>query len=379
MKKLFALMLAALMMLGVCSALAEAAHTDEEVLNMAQEELKLARDVAFYPHAFEGDFDQFYVDFHKLSRKLRKPGITAEDYDQVVELTRKREALTQIVDDPKSTVWDIWEGNMASEPKPTEGWEVAYDNPDFFPNLCPYLIEDQENVKGNVIVIGGGANTHRNNVVEGYPVAEFFNDNGYNAFVLQRRVLPYADVDAVLDLGRAIRYIRHYADEKGIGNADTIITCGFSAGGMNIMETLGRQYGHVTPDTIYPEYVCDEVDQESADMSVAIPIYGCVDTGYDLNANPNLPPIFTALGQNDEFFKESAGESLTWLLTLDTDVCYFLAPDSVHGVGLGTGTENYVNGYTVMADWTDLALDFLDTRLGYLPKEIDINAVANPM
>ena len=31
----------------------------------------------------------------------------------------------------------------------------------------------------------GGGSTHRNNVVEGYPVAEFFNKNGYNAFVLQ--------------------------------------------------------------------------------------------------------------------------------------------------------------------------------------------------
>ena len=297
----------------------------------------------------------------------------------MVELTRKREALTQIVDDPKTTVWDIWEGNMASEPKPTEGWETSYDNPDFFPNLCPYMIEDQENVKGNVIVMGGGGDTHRNNVVEGYPVAEFFNENGYNAFVLQRRVKPYVVEDTVLDLARAIRYIRHYADEKGIGNADTIITCGFSAGGMTIISCLGMQYCHITPDVIYPDYVCDEVDQESADMRAALPIYGCVNMGMDLTKNPNLPPIFTAMGQHDPFFKDAMADSLGWLLSLNTDVCFFIAPDAGHGFGLGTGTENYVNGYTVMSGWTDLALDFLDTRLGYAPKEMEANAVVNPM
>lgn len=82
-------------------------------------------------------------------------------------------------------------------------------------------------MKGNVIIIAGGGSTHRNNVVEGYPVAEFFNKNGYNAFVLQRRVNPYAAVDQQLDLARAIRYIRHNASEKHIGKTDIMIAVGF--------------------------------------------------------------------------------------------------------------------------------------------------------
>ena len=35
---------------------------------MVAEELRLSREVAFYPAAFRGDFDKFYVLFHKLSR-----------------------------------------------------------------------------------------------------------------------------------------------------------------------------------------------------------------------------------------------------------------------------------------------------------------------
>ena len=46
--------------------------------------------------------------------------------------------------------------------------------------MCFSVLRDQGKVKGNVIIIAGGGSTHRNNVVEGYPVAEFFNKNGYN-------------------------------------------------------------------------------------------------------------------------------------------------------------------------------------------------------
>lgn len=381
MKKFLMALLCALLVLCACTAMAETAHTDEEVQAMVAEELKLSREVAFYPAAFEGDFEQFYVTFHKLSRHQyesvdgKDPGITAADYDMCVELTAKREALKQIVDDPKSTVWEIWGENMAVEdPLPTTGWEISYDNEGFRPFLNPFMIEDQTAVKGNVIIIAGGGSTHRNNVVEGYPVAKFFNDNGYNAFVLQRRVNPYAAEDQWLDLGRAIRYIRHYADEKGIGNADTIITCGFSAGGMNIMSAIAKQYGHVTPDTVYPNYVCDEVDAESADMTVALPIYGLFTTGLDFSGNPNLPAVFGVIGHKDGL-SAMVLPCVIESAAIFSDFGFYLAPDSVHGVGLGTGTRNYVNAFTQMAQWPQMAINFIESRIGLQEKTYDLNSV----
>ena len=383
MKKFLIALLCALLVLCACTALAEeVTHTDEEVQAMVAEELKLSREVAFYPAAFEGDFEQFYVTFHKLSRAqyekvdgAEEPGINASHYDMCVELTQKREALTQIVDDPKSTVWEIWGENMACEdPAPTEGWDISYDNEGFRPFLNPYLIEDQEKVKGNVIIIAGGGSTHRNNVVEGYPVAEFFNENGYNAYVLQRRVNPYAAEDQWLDLGRAIRYIRYYAEEKGIGKADTIITCGFSAGGMNIMSAIAKQYGNVTPDTVYPDYVCDEVDAMSADMTIAIPIYGLFTNDLDFSANPNLPAVFGVVGQKDPL---STGilACVPDAAAVFPDFSFYLAPDAVHGVGLGTGTRNYVNAFTQMAQWPQMAINFIESRLGLQEKSYDLNSV----
>ena len=74
-----------------------------------------------------------------------------------------------------------------------------------------------------MIIIAGGGSTHRNNVVEGYPVAEYFNQQGYNAFVLQRRVNPYAAVDQQLDLARAIRFLRANASTKNIGKTDIVM------------------------------------------------------------------------------------------------------------------------------------------------------------
>ena len=49
-------------------------HTDAEVQAMVAEELRLSREVAFYPAAFRGDFDKFYVLFHKLSRAAPDQG-----------------------------------------------------------------------------------------------------------------------------------------------------------------------------------------------------------------------------------------------------------------------------------------------------------------
>ena len=43
-----------------------------------------------------------------------------------------------------------------------------------------------------MIVIAGGGYSSRGNAMEGYPIAEAFQDLGYNAYVLQRRVAPTA-------------------------------------------------------------------------------------------------------------------------------------------------------------------------------------------
>ena len=359
-------------------------HTDAEVQAMVAAELKASREVAFYPAAFKGDFDKFYVLFHKLSRAQYEkvdgaaaPGINASHYDMCVALTNARKALRQVVKDPKSTVWEIWGDQMAVEtPLPTEGWEISYDNEGFRPFLNPYLLRCQSKAKGNVIIIAGGGSTHRNNVVEGYPVAQYFNKQGYNAFVLQRRVNPYAAVDQQLDLARAIRYIRHNASAKNISKTDIMIAVGFSAGGMNIMQVIANQFGTTnTPDKVYSDYVCDAVDYESADLNVAVPVYGLFVSGLDFTKNPNLPPVFGVVGQKDSLSAMML-PSLPECANTFADFSFYLAPDAPHGVGLGTGTKGYVNAYTQIAQWPGMAVNFIESRLGLMEKTEDMDSVA---
>ena len=182
-------------------------------------------------------------------------------------------------------------------------------------------------------------------------------------------------MDQQLDLARAIRYIRHNASEKHIGKTDIVIAVGFSAGGMNVMQVVANQFGTTnTPDKVYPSYVCDAVDYESADLNVAIPIYGLFVTGLNFTKNPNLPPVFGVVGQKDGLSAMML-PSLPECANIFKDFSFYLAPDAPHGVGLGTGTKGYVDYYTQIAQWPDMAVNFIESRLGLMEKKIDMDSV----
>ena len=192
---------------------------------------------------------------------------------------------------------------------------------------------------------------------------------------------PYAAIDAALDLQRAIRYIRYYGSQLGIAKSDIVTAVGFSAGGMAIMNQISAAYGNITPNTFYSDYVCDAVDQVNSDLNAALPVYGVSvpENPEVYNVNPNIPPLFTVLGQRDEFFASTASSSLQFLLGLNTEVSFWLAPDAGHGFGMATGVQNYVDGYTVACEnWGDMAISFLDTRLGYRTKVTSKDAVDHP-
>ena len=113
-----------------------------------------------------------------------------------------------------------------------------------------------------------------------------------------------------------------------------MIAVGFSAGGMNVMQVVADQFGTTnTPDKVYPSYVCDAVDHESADLNVAIPIYGLFVTGLNFTKNPNLPPVFGVVGQKDGLSAMML-PSLPECANIFTDFSFYLAPDAPHGVGI---------------------------------------------
>ena len=52
-------------------------------------------------------------------------------------------------------------------------------------------------------------------------------------------------------------------------------------------------------------------------------------------------------------------------------------PDAPHGVGLGTGTRNYVNAFTQLAQWPHMAINFIESRIGLQEKTYDLNQTMN--
>jgi len=236
--------------------------------------------------------------------------LTDADKAKITAAKDAREAMEkqQLIPFAEEVLYIWGDNNMPVTTKDVQkGFtKTSYDNSDFKPFLIPYLVADQSQAKGSLIVLSGGGNTSRSNPGEAYKVAPAFVKLGYNCFILQRRVEPYNNDDIVMDLQRAIRYMKNYAKEHNLGSQDVMAATGFSGGAGNICTMLEKFYGDITPDQFDKNYKPDAIDAISSDLDIALPIYG----GRKLDTkNPNMPHIFTAVGEDDNIIdKDVAGQ-----------------------------------------------------------------------
>lgn len=240
----------------------------------------------------------------------------------------------------------------------------SYDNADFRPFLIPYLVENQADAKGTLIILSGGGNQTRSNPNEAYKVAPAFLELGYNCFVLQRRVDPYNNTDIVMDLQRSIRYIKYYAAEWGLDLEGTLIgAAGFSGGAGNLTSQIQKFYGNITPDQFDATYVCDEIDAVNADLDIAMPIY----SGGPLETeNTNIPHIFQAVGVDDR-----TTSAIAMYEQLTTDAKFANVETELHlyamnGHGFGAG-----NAGTSSMLWIPSADMFMQKVMGYAEVSYD--------
>lgn len=238
------------------------------------------------------------------------------------------------------------------------------------PNLTPYIIEKNELLSA-VIVCPGGGYTHKAEH-EGEPIARWLNTIGINAFVLDYRVAPYMHPYPMLDVQRAIRYVRYNCKEFNI-NPNKIGILGFSAGGhlagmSSVHFDSGKQDG-------------DEIDKVSSRPDMAILCYPVITTGeYShlgsfkalLGENPsqelleyaciekqikeNTPPVFlwhtaedsTVPMKNSLLFAEALREK-----EIDFELHVF--PKGRHGLGLAYEIPH-------VARWTRLCEEWLKEK-----------------
>lgn len=123
--------------------------------------------------------------------------------------------------------------------------------------------------RGLVIVCPGGGYVARADY-EGEPIAEWLNSIGIPAVVLRYRVRPYRYPAALLDVQRAIRYVRHHASEWGI-DGGKIGVLGFSAGG-HLAASASTQYDGGAPEAE------DPIERHSSRPDAAILCYPVITT-----------------------------------------------------------------------------------------------------
>lgn len=134
---------------------------------------------------------------------------------------------------------DLWEKDIP-EYDPKISVEI--------PQLVPFILSDGGK-HGAVIICPGGGYNHRA-YHEGQPVAEWLNRIGISAFVLQYRVAPYRYPVPMLDVQRAVRYVRFHAPDWNI-DPKKVAVLGFSAGG-HLAATAGIHYDFGNPEAVDP-------------------------------------------------------------------------------------------------------------------------------
>ena len=107
-------------------------------------------------------------------------------------------------------------------------WEKVPGMCEETPMITAYTPDEKKTDAAVVILPGGGYTWRAPHEGQGY--AEFLNDNGITAFVVDYRVSPHRFPLPLLDSRRGIQLVRYYADKYGI-DKNKVLIMGSSAGG----------------------------------------------------------------------------------------------------------------------------------------------------
>ncbi|MUT68537.1 alpha/beta hydrolase [Paenibacillus sp. NEAU-GSW1] len=137
------------------------------------------------------------------------------------------------------------------------------------PALTPYLLQSDKPLAAVIVFPGGGYEYRADH--EGHPVAEWLNDIGLHAFVLDYRVAPNRHPIPLNDAKRAIRTVRSRAAEFGI-DPSRVGILGFSAGG-HLASTAGTHYDAGDTANV------DPIERESSRPDLMVLCYPVISLG----------------------------------------------------------------------------------------------------
>lgn len=234
------------------------------------------------------------------------------------------------------------------------------------PNNVTAYIHD-EGVHPAMVIYPGGAYMKRA-PHEGGDVAEFYYENGFNAFVVDYRVAPNRHPAPLMDAQRAVKLTRLHADEWGV-DPEKIFVIGFSAG------------AHLAGCVATMQDICrvgDELDEVNPRPNGAVLCYPVIssdpaiahlgsfnnlfgeraeelrdDFSVDKKVDENTCPCFLFHSMEDAVVPvQNTFRMLEALRAHNIPAEAFITPYGRHGVGLAKGMGG-------CEQWPSLTLDWL--------------------
>ena len=157
------------------------------------------------------------------------------------------------------------------------------------PTLTVYLPDNENGPIPAVVICPGGGYSILSFEKEGHEVARWLNSIGMAGIILKNRVKPFQHPIPMLDGQRAVRTVRHNAEQWGI-DPHKVGILGFSAGG-HLASTVGTHYDSGDSEA------ADPVQRESCRPDFMILIYpvismqeGITHSGSKLNLLGENPP-----------------------------------------------------------------------------------------
>lgn len=272
--------------------------------------------------------------------------------------------ITQAQQSPDRPAWFDFptralEASQAAHiPAPVLLWEAGApnaqgDSDEDKPAIYPYLPAKEKATGCGIIVVPGGAFTHRAMDQEGTTFGKWFADRGIAAFVLRYRIRPlYNRADYVLDAHRSVQFVKARAAEYGV-LPDRIGMIGFSAGAdlttFVAYETLAAKAESA-----------DAVDRQSSKIAFQVLAYGGSQPSGNIDLS-QVPPAFLFCTVED---RGQAGRMLSlYRAYFDARIPgeIHLFPNGEHGVGLAAGDRQIGEWPNLMFRWIQ-AGNFLTSR-----------------
>lgn len=215
-------------------------------------------------------------------------------------------------------------------------------------------IKDRKGRKRPAVIICPGGGYERCSDREAEPVAVQFLAMGCHSFVLDYTTGDAVFPTALIQLAKAVAYVRDHGEEWGIDERK-IVLCGFSAGG-HLAASLGvfwnkaeiyREAGEETGDAVrpdrlilsYPVITSGAFGHQDSFRNLLGEDYGETEAmelvSLEKQAGPQVPPVF--MWHTDEDKTVPAENSLLFALALrkaGVSLEYHLFPQGRHGLSL---------------------------------------------